>query len=136
MLEKNRVWNADLADVMQIAATIERRKVLAGETQRLAQHHRCHRQPLAMLARVFVAMLHRLRHRQQNGFGLLERVYERFVAQHGAHPRPHHRRMQRLDQKLVGAGGDSDNLVLHALEIGDHQHRNQLRRPPRFHPAA
>ena len=89
-----------------------------------------------MLAGVFVAMLHGLRQRQQNGLGLFERIDERFVAQHGAHPRPHHRRMQRLDQKLVGARGDADNLVLHALQVGDHQHRDQLRRPAGFHPAA
>ena len=136
MFEENRVWNGDLADVVEIAAAIESGEILAREAQRFAQHHRCHRQTLAVFARVLIAMLHGLRQCQQNGLRLLQRIDERFVAQHRPDSRPHYRRVQRLDQKLVGAGGDSNNFVLHALQIGDHQHRDQLRGAARFHVTA
>ncbi len=103
LFKENCVRNGDLADVVEIAAAIERRQVLTWQPQRLAQHHRCHRQPLAMFSGVLIAMLNSLRQRQQNSFGLFQRIDQALIAQHRAHPRAHYGGMQRLDQKLVGA---------------------------------
>ena len=72
LLEENRVGNTDFADVVQIAAAIKRGQIGMREAQCFAQHHRRHRQTLAMLPGIDVALLHRLRQRKQNGFGLFQ----------------------------------------------------------------
>ncbi len=89
-----------------------------------------------MQAGVFVAMLHRLRQREQNRFGFFQRIDQRFVAQHRPDAGPDHGRLQRLDQKFVRARFDSRDLVLGALDAGGHQDRNQLSPPVVFQQAA
>ena len=64
-----------------------------------------------MLAGVRIALLYRLRQGEQNALGFFERIDKGLIAEHGADARPYHGRMQRLDQELVGARGDADNLV-------------------------
>ncbi len=111
---------------MQIAAPEQRQLILFGESQRLPQAHAVGRQPLAMQSGVCVARLHRLRQREQNGLRLVERIDQRLVAQHGADPRAHHRRLQRPHQEFIRPRVDPGNLVLHTLDAGGHQNRNQL----------
>ncbi len=102
--EEHGIGDADLADVVQIAAAKQRRQVGLRKAHGLAQHDGSDSQPLAMPAGMRIAMLDGLRQREQNGLGFFERIDQRLVAKHGADARAHHRRMQRLDEKFVGAG--------------------------------
>ena len=81
---------------------------------------------------IVVAGFHRFGQREENGFGFVQGIDERFTAQHSADAGAHHGGLERLHQKFVGAGFDSRDFVFGALHAGHHQDGDELSAAIRF----
>ncbi len=135
-LEQHGVRNADLADVVQVAAAVQRVQIVGRETQRPAEQDGVSRQALAVAVGVRVARLDGQRQRHERGLGGVERVDQVLHPRERCHARAQLVRVDRLRQELVGARLDPLDAIGHVRQPGHQDHRRQPRGGIGLEPAA
>ncbi len=123
--EQDGIGDTDFTDVVQVSAAKQRELIVFGQSDGLGQRNAVGGQAFAMPSGIAVALFHRLSQGEKNGFGFLERIGERLVAQHGADAGADQLGLERLDQEIVGAGLEAGDFGVHALYAGDHEDRRQ-----------
>ena len=121
-LEQHAIGDADLADVVQERAAVQRIEIAAIEVQLRAERRRVGRQPLAVPFRVGIARLDDASEREEQRFGRLEVVGQALDANQRAHARVQLLGVDRLVEEIVGAGADgvdARRALLHAAHEHD-----------------
>ena len=124
-LEQDRIGDADLADVVQVAAAIERRDLVFREAERPAERDREPGESLAVAVGVGIARVDRQRQALEDGFGRLEVVGVALEAHQRREPRVELLGIERLGEKVVGADVNPAHAVLARVQAGNEDHRHQ-----------
>ena len=110
-LEQQCIGDTDLADVVQIAAPIERREVLGGQVQRGTERDGIVRQTLAMPVSVLVPRFDDQREAAKDALGGVEVVGVLLEADERGDPGLQLLAVERLGDEIVGAGPQAADLV-------------------------
>ena len=126
-LEQQGVGDADLADVVQVAAAIERREILGGPAERGSERDGIVRQPLAVAVGVLVARFDDERQAPEDALGGIEVVGVLLEADERRDPGLQLLGVEGLADEVVGARLQAADLVLAGVQPGDERDRNEPR---------
>src|SRR5437868_3568936 len=100
------VRDSDLAQIMQVAATLQGNNAVIVEVEQLAQLAGISCETCAMIAGIGIASFHTERKRKKDGLGVIEFVSKFFELEQGADTREELLRIERFTEKIVGTGFD------------------------------
>ena len=123
--QQERVWNANLADVMEIPAAVEGGKVLSGASEHGAERDGVVREPFAVAVGVLIAGFDDEGKAAQDLFGGVEVVGVLLEPYERRDPRLEFLGIERLADEVIGARLEAANLVLARVEAGHERDRDE-----------
>ena len=127
VLQQYVIGNANLADVVQEAAALERAEIILPETQRLAEPRRVVGEPLTVAARVRIARLDRCPETENDGFGRFEFVGLPLQAHERSNARVELGVVEGFGEEIVGAGLDAVQALFAIGMRRDDDNRHEAR---------
>jgi hypothetical protein len=124
-LQQDRIGHADLADVVQIPAAVQRFEIVVAEPDRLTQPDGVAGEPLAVALGQRVARLDGERQGHERGLGRVQIVDQVLDARQRTHPRAQFVWVDRLGQELVRTRLDAADAIRQVRLAGHEDDRGQ-----------